>query len=113
MGDARLTLQRELKEKQPQHFQVLVLDAFNGDAIPIHLLTEEAFRIYLEHVTAAEADSESGAIAVHISNKHLNLEPVVRGAAEKLNLREIQIDSYDDYDVAATYFQLDRAHKEQ
>ena len=48
LGDARLTLERELKDKQPQHFQVLVLDAFSGDAIPVHLLTEEAFRIYLE-----------------------------------------------------------------
>ncbi len=90
LGDARLTLERELKEKQPQHFQVLVLDAFSGDAIPVHLLTEEAFRVYLEHLV------EDGAIAVHISNRYLDLEPVVRGAAETFGLRQVRIKNASD-----------------
>jgi predicted O-methyltransferase YrrM len=67
LGDARLNLDRE----QPQNFDVLVLDAFSGDAIPIHLLTVEAFAIYLQHLAA------DGVIAVHISNQHFGLGPVV------------------------------------
>jgi hypothetical protein len=96
VGDARLTLERELKEGQPQHYQVLVLDAFSGDAIPVHLLTKEAFEVYLKHLATAEADGEAGAIAVHISNRYLDLEPVVRGAAEKFGLRHVQIISLKD-----------------
>lgn len=72
MGDARLSLERE----PPQQFDLLVLDAFSSDAIPIHLLTEEAFAIYLRHLNGA------GVIAVHISNQHLDLQPVVGNLAE-------------------------------
>ena len=46
MGDARLSMAREL----PQHFDLLALDAFSGDAIPVHLLTVEAFRLYFRHL---------------------------------------------------------------
>ena len=67
LGDARLNLDRE----KPQNFDVLVLDAFSGDAIPMHLLTVEAFAIYLRHL------APEGVIAVHISNQHFSLGPVV------------------------------------
>ena len=76
-GDARLSLEREGAD---QRFDVLILDAFNGDAIPVHLLTREAFDLYRRHVRAG------GLIAVHITNHHLDLRPVVRGAAEHLGL---------------------------
>lgn len=76
LGDARLTLERQ----PPQNFDVLVLDAFSGDAIPIHLLTKEAFRIYLKHVTA------DGVIAVHISSRYFDLQPVVEAAADDFGL---------------------------
>jgi spermidine synthase len=76
LGDARLSLERE----PPQAFDVLVLDAFNSDAIPAHLLTREAFGVYLRHLRAG------GVLAVHISNKYLNLEPVVRAAARHYQL---------------------------
>jgi hypothetical protein len=66
-GDARLSLERE----KPNAFDVLVLDAFSSDAIPVHLLTREAFEIYGRHMKA------DGVIAVHISNRYLNLEPIV------------------------------------
>jgi hypothetical protein len=66
-GDGRLTLERET----PQNFDVLVLDAFSGDAIPVHLLTVEAFAIYLRHL------APDGIIAVHISNRYFELGPVV------------------------------------
>jgi hypothetical protein len=70
-GDARLSLERE----QPQGFQVLVVDAFSGDSIPVHLLTREAFGVYLRHM------APESAIAVHVTNKHLELAPVVKSVA--------------------------------
>ena len=67
-GDARLVLEREPE----QQFDVLVLDAFSSDAIPVHLLTFEAMQIYEHHL------KPGGVVAVHISNAHFDLEPVVR-----------------------------------
>ena len=73
MGDARLSLERE----EPQKFDVLAVDAFSGDAIPVHLLTREAFRLYWRHL------KPDGVLAVHVSNLYLALGPVVAlGAAE-------------------------------
>src|SRR5207247_7660453 len=77
LGDARLSLERET----PQQFDVLALDAFNSDAIPVHLLTKEAFEIYLRHL------KPDGALAVHISNRHLDLLPVVETLAAHLGLK--------------------------
>ena len=79
LGDARLTLDRELADTNAKKYDVLVLDAFSGDAIPAHLLTEEAFGIYIGHLATAEAEGRDGAIAVHITNRYVDLEPVVRG----------------------------------
>jgi MFS family permease len=87
MGDARLTLEREA-ETDPQRFDILVLDAFSGDAIPTHLITREAFEIYLKHV-----DISNGIIAVHISNRYLDLVPVVRGLCEHFKLKSIRINA--------------------
>ena len=91
LGDARLSLQRELREPDPPRYHVLVLDAFSGDAVPAHLLTEEAFASYLEHLTTTDEDGVEGALAVHISNRYLNLDPVVRGAAERFGLQSVLI----------------------
>lgn len=74
LGDARLLLEQELAHGQPQKFDVLVLDAFSGDAIPVHLLTREAFETYWQHL-----DPDHGIIAVHISSRHINLFPVLQG----------------------------------
>jgi tetratricopeptide (TPR) repeat protein len=67
LGDARLSLEREV----PQAFDLLVLDAFSGDAIPVHLLTREAFEIYRRHL------KPGGTLAAHISNMSLDLEPLM------------------------------------
>ncbi|MFN9720145.1 MAG: spermidine synthase [Planctomycetota bacterium] len=75
-GDARLVLERE----QNQHFDVLVLDAFSGDAIPVHLLTTEAMKIYTRHLRS------DGILAVHISNSYFDLEPVVRALGQEFSL---------------------------
>jgi hypothetical protein len=72
LGDARLSLGSE----PPQQFDVLAVDAFSGDAIPVHLLTKEAFAVYLRHLRP------DGILAVHTSNTYLNLAPVVKLLAE-------------------------------
>jgi hypothetical protein len=96
LGDARLTLDRELSDPKAKRYDVLVLDAFSGDAIPAHLLTEEAFKVYLGHLATAESDGRDGAIAVHITNRYVDLEPVVRGAAEKFGLKTVRVQTQKD-----------------
>jgi hypothetical protein len=88
MGDARLSLEAE----SPQRYQILVLDAFSGDAIPTHLLTREAFEVYRRHLVPG------GVIAVHVSNKYLRLVPVVRRLAEEFDLKTTRISAARDED---------------
>jgi hypothetical protein len=71
MGDGRLSMENE----PPQNFDVLIMDAFSSDAVPVHLLTKEAFDIYGKHL------KPDGAIIVNISNRYLDLRPVVENAA--------------------------------
>jgi hypothetical protein len=78
MGDGRISLERELTTGQSQKFDILVIDAFSGDAIPVHLLTLEAFEMYFKHLTA------DGILAVHVTNRHLDLRPVVLALAQQL-----------------------------
>jgi protein-L-isoaspartate O-methyltransferase len=73
MGDARLSMEAE----DPQHFDVLALDAFSGDAPPVHLLTREAFKLYGKHV------NPGGIIAVNIQNMYVDMAPVVKAAADE------------------------------
>lgn len=80
-GDARLSLAREVNEGRLREFDVLVLDAFSSDAIPAHLLTREAFEIYLKQL-----NTPSGILAIHITNRHLNLRPVMAQLARHFNL---------------------------
>ena len=72
MGDARLTMERQ----SPQKSDLLVLDAFSGDSVPVHLLTKEAMDIYRRHVGPDDV------IAIHTTNRYLYLFPVVRALAE-------------------------------
>lgn len=87
VGDARVNLERE----PPQGFDVLALDAFSSDSIPAHLLTVEAVQLYLGHLR-----DEHSVIAVHISNRYLDLDPVVRGLARELGLAVTRIDDIED-----------------
>jgi hypothetical protein len=80
VGDARLSLEREADSQQAQNFDVLVVDAFSGDAVPVHLLTREAIQIYLRHL------APGGAIAIHISNSALDLAPVLLGITRDTDL---------------------------
>jgi hypothetical protein len=85
LADARLALEQELANGQPQRFNVLALDAFNGDAPPVHLLTDEAFQIYLQHL------QPDGVIVVNVTNHYINLVPVVTAAAKKHGLGITQV----------------------
>jgi hypothetical protein len=86
LGDARLSMERQ----SPQDYDILALDAFSGDAIPAHLLTKEAFEQYFRHL------DPQGVIAVHISNRHLDLIPVVGGLADHFAIPVVMIESADD-----------------
>ncbi len=75
MGDARLTLENQLKQGA-QNYDIIAVDAFSSDAIPVHLLTRQAIELYFKHL------KPNGVLALHISNRYLDLKPVCeRGAA--------------------------------
>ena len=82
-GDARLSMERE----ESQQYDLLALDAFSSDAIPAHLLTCEAFDVYLRQI------QPEGVLAVHVSNRHFNLNPVVTALAERFGLQTLTISS--------------------
>lgn len=79
LGDARVSMQREAEKEDFQKFDVLALDAFSSDAIPLHLLTLESVQLYLQHL------NEKGVLAIHISNRYLELSPVVFSIAKEIN----------------------------
>lgn len=87
-GDARVSLAGE----PPQGYDVLVVDAFSGDAIPVHLLTREAFELYQRHLRP------DGILAVHISNRYLDLAPVVEQQAQHAGLNAVLVVTEDDDD---------------
>jgi SAM-dependent methyltransferase len=86
MGDARLSLERE----SPENFDVLVVDAFSSDSIPVHLLTLEAMLLYFRHLRP------DGVLAVHISNRYLDLEPVLAGETRATGKLARVVDTEDD-----------------
>jgi len=88
-GDARLSLAAE----PSQAYDILVVDAFSGDAIPVHLLTREAFQLYLRHLRP------DGILAVHVSNQFLDLPPVVRQEADAAGLRSLLVSSAEDEEI--------------
>jgi hypothetical protein len=94
LGDARISLENELAAGAAQDFDVLVLDTFSGDSIPVHLLTEESFALYLEHL------KPTGVIAVHISNRYLDLQPVLWQLAEAHGLHMGVIEVFPPEDAS-------------
>ena len=81
-GDGRLSLERQ----SPQQFDVLVVDAFSGDAIPVHLLTREAFQLYFRHL------KPHGLLAIHVTNRLLDLPPLIEAEARTVGARAIARD---------------------
>jgi spermidine synthase len=87
LGDARLSLEGEPASRE---LDVLLVDAFSGDAIPVHLLTKEAFALYLRHL------KPEGVLAIHVSNQYLDLTPVVGQLAGLFDLPAVEIRSPKD-----------------
>ena len=101
LGDARVVLERQLAEGQGQHFDVLAVDAFTSDAIPTHLLTREGFELYLQHL------NDDGIISFHISNRYLDLVPVVWGLAEHFGMVfRLVSDAGDDFSHSSSTWAL-------
>jgi hypothetical protein len=95
LGDARISLEQELAAGQPQHFDLLVLDTFNSGSIPVHLVTREAFAVYLQHL------NPDGIIALHISNNYLDLRPVIWKIADEFDLGTVVIENPRDNERAS------------
>ncbi len=101
VGDARLQLEAE----PAQQFDVLAVDAFTGDSVPVHLLTLEAFAQYFRHL------KPDGVLAVHISNRFLDMEPVMKKAADHFRAEARLVDSDDSVEESiftATWVLLGR-----
>lgn len=88
LGDGRLMLEAD----PDQNFDVLVIDAFSGDSIPTHLLTIEAIQVYLRQM------KNDGVLAVHITNRYLDLRPVLAGAARHFGIRALAVELDPDDD---------------
>jgi hypothetical protein len=91
LGDARLSLEREPQ----QNFDVLIVDAFSGDAIPIHLLTREALQQYLRHIT------KGAILALHITNKYIDLIPVIQRLAEDAGMEAVAVNTAGNPETGA------------
>ena len=85
-GDARISMANE----PPQNYDVIAIDAFSGDAIPVHLITSEALELYKRHIRPG------GIIAFHVSNRFLRLQPVVKQLADHAGMQSVLISSADD-----------------
>lgn len=86
IGDGRIELEKALAKDGSQKFDVLVIDAFTDDTIPVHLLTREAIDIYRAHLAGPES-----VLAVHVSNRYLNLVPVLMAHAQDARLSLLPI----------------------
>jgi hypothetical protein len=93
LGDARISMEQELRLNGSQQFDLLAVDAFSGDAIPVHLLTREAFELYLKHLRP------DGILAVHISSLYFDLKPLIRGLARELDWPAVLIENMEDPDA--------------
>jgi SAM-dependent methyltransferase len=103
LGDARLSLERELAHEGSQKFDVLIVDAFSSDAIPVHLITREALALYRQHM------QPNGVIAFHVTNRYLNLPPVVKQLADDAGMHAVLIaddPSPDRYWLGSTDYVL-------
>jgi hypothetical protein len=90
LGDARVQLERELASGRSRDFDLIAVDAFSSDSIPMHLLTAECADIYRQRL------APGGVLALHISNRTLDLDPVARGMASYLGWTAVQIVSVDN-----------------
>jgi hypothetical protein len=85
LGDARIKMEKERADHHPQEFDVLAVDAFSSDSIPMHLLTKECLTLFKQHLKS------DGLLCLHISNSYLNLSGVARGIGEALGYETARI----------------------
>ena len=113
LGDARLTMEREANAKSKQ-YDIIVLDAFSGDAIPAHLLTLECVKIYDDLLRRDDNGNSTGILAIHISNRYLDLAPVVTALAKEYGFEEVPVDDNggaDEWDTSSNWVLLTRNQK--
>jgi len=96
IGDARLSMERELASSARQNYDVLAIDAFSSDSIPVHLITREAVQMYFHHLKS------EGILAVHISNRFLDLKPVLANIAQANGLTARLVTDAPGEDSAAS-----------
>jgi spermidine synthase len=94
MGDGRLSLERE----PPRSYDVLGIDAFSGDSIPMHLVTREAMALYLGHI------KPDGVIVFQVTNRHIDLRPVVKRVAAELGLQAVHVDDVPKSKAGVEYW---------
>ncbi len=94
LGDARIQMELEKKRDALNNFDVFIVDAFSSDAIPLHLLTRECIQLYFDHLNS-ETGNE-GLLVIHISNRFVDLNPVVRGLADEFKCQIARFSSSDD-----------------
>ncbi len=100
LGDARIMLERERDAGKLQQFDVLAIDAFTSDAIPVHLLTRECVEMYFEHLK--KPDGTHGILALHISNRFINLEPICQGLRDKFETFAVKVNNSSDHNKAVS-----------
>lgn len=93
LGDARISMERQ----ESQNYDVIVLDAFSGDAIPVHLLTKEALELYYRHLRSEKG--QEGVLAIHVSNRHLDLTPIVFQLAKHFQTPLTEVHKTRDGDI--------------
>ncbi len=97
LGDARVQLERELAQQGPHRFDVLAIDAFSSDAIPIHLITREATEVYWKHL------ADDGILTFHISNRSLDLAPVTRALTDVCDCEVVRTESPADPEKGVSF----------
>ncbi|MCX8114512.1 MAG: fused MFS/spermidine synthase, partial [Burkholderiaceae bacterium] len=98
LGDGRLSLERELKQRGPRGYDVLGIDAFSGDSIPMHLVTREAMALYVKHL------APDGVIVFQATNRYIDLMPVVKRLATEVGLEAVVVSDIPESSAAADYW---------
>jgi spermidine synthase len=98
MGDGRLSLERELASSGSRRYDVLGIDAFSGDSIPMHLVTREAMQLYLKHL------APDGVIVFQATNRYIDIMPVVKRHANELGLQAVLVSDIPESSIGANYW---------
>jgi hypothetical protein len=96
LGDGRISMERELRQRGSREYDVLVIDAFSSDAIPVHLLTLEALELYWSHL------KPQGVLALHLTNNYLDLVPVAASLGSTLGKEVLYVTTPRDIGVTST-----------